>query len=78
MLSQAGRVRLDTEEIDALAYALDGLAPERVALFGSRVEPDRRGGDVDLLNLRDAPACEQGTPGWKYRGKLNMKRRKSW
>ena len=58
LLSQTGRVRLDTEEIDALAYALDGLAPERVALFGSRVEPDRRGGDVDLLILSDAPAYE--------------------
>jgi len=58
VLSRAGRVRLDTEEIDALAYALDGLAPERVALFGSRVEPDRRGGDVDLLILSDAPAYE--------------------
>ena len=58
LLSQAGRVRLDTEEIDALAYALEGLAPERVALFGSRVEPDRRGGDVDLLILSDAPAYE--------------------
>ena len=58
VLSQTGRVRLDTEEIDALAYALDGLAPDRVALFGSRVESDRRGGDVDLLILSDAPAYE--------------------
>lgn len=58
VLSQAGRVRLDTQEIDALAYALEGLGPERVALFGSRVEPDRRGGDVDLLILSDAPAYE--------------------
>ena len=58
VLSQAGRVRLDAEEIDALAYALDGLAPDRVALFGSRVESDRRGGDVDLLILSDAPAYE--------------------
>ena len=58
VLSQAGRVRLDAEEIDALAYALDGLAPDRVALFGSRVEPDKRGGDVDLLILSDAPAYE--------------------
>lgn len=58
VLSQTGRVRLDTEEIDALAYALDGLTPDRVALFGSRVESDRRGGDVDLLILSDAPAYE--------------------
>ena len=58
LLSQTGRVPLDTEEIDALAYALGGLAPERVALFGSQVEPNRRGGDVELLSLSDAPAYE--------------------
>jgi len=58
-LAQADRVRLDTQEIDALAYALDGLAPvERVALFGSRAEAKKRGGDVDLLILSDAPAYE--------------------
>ena len=57
-LKQTGRVRLDAEEIDALAHALEGLAPARLALFGSRVEPDRRGGDVDLLILTDAPAYE--------------------
>ncbi|MSP96806.1 MAG: nucleotidyltransferase domain-containing protein [Betaproteobacteria bacterium] len=51
-------MRLDRQEIDALAYALEGLTPLRVALFGSRVEPDRRGGDVDLLILADAPAYE--------------------
>ncbi len=38
-------MRLNAEEIDALAYAHNGLAPERVALFGSRVEPDGRGGE---------------------------------
>ncbi len=58
VLRQAGRVRLDDEEIDALAQALEGLAPARLALFGSRVEPDRRGGDVDLLIISDAPAYE--------------------
>lgn len=57
-LSKDGRVRLDQQEIDALAYALEGLTPARMALFGSRVEPDRRGGDVDLLILSDEPAYE--------------------
>ena len=33
VLLQAGRVRLDAEEIDALTYALEGLAPERVDLI---------------------------------------------
>lgn len=57
-LQAAGRVRLDREEIEALAYALDGTAAGSIALFGSRVEPLRRGGDVDLLLRTDAPAYE--------------------
>ncbi len=57
-LRQAGSVRLDDEETNALAYALDGISSARVVLFGSRVEPHRRGGDVDVLILTDASAYE--------------------
>lgn len=57
-LKQAGHVRLDADEINALAYALDGVAAEEIILFGSRVEPERRGGDIDLLLLADAPAFD--------------------
>lgn len=57
-LQRCGRVRLDLEEIDALAYALDGVSAASIALFGSRTEPERRGGDIDLLLLTDSPAFE--------------------
>jgi predicted nucleotidyltransferase len=50
-------LRLDAEEIAALESALAGIdAP--VYLFGSRAAPHRRGGDIDLLILTDAPAFE--------------------
>lgn len=51
-------MRLDEEEINALAYALKGVSTESINLFGSRVEPERRGGDIDLLVLTRAPAFE--------------------
>lgn len=51
-------MRLDEEEIDAIAYALDGVPAENISLFGSRVEPKRRGGDIDLLLLSSAPSFE--------------------
>ncbi len=57
-LRQSGRVRLDDEECEALAHALDHVPASEIALFGSRVEPDRRGGDIDVLLLTEAPAFE--------------------
>lgn len=57
-LKAAGRVRLDEEEIGALALALAGVPATAIRLFGSRVEPERRGGDIDLLILTGAPAFE--------------------
>lgn len=52
-LKAAQRVRLDEEEIEGLAYALEGVPARRICLFGSRVQPDRRGGDIDLLIFTD-------------------------
>lgn len=50
-------LRLDKEEIEAIEAALSGLdAP--VYLFGSRADPQRRGGDIDLLIFTEAPAFE--------------------
>jgi uncharacterized protein len=50
-------LRLDDEEIRAIETALQDVdAP--VYLFGSRVDRHRRGGDIDLLVLADAPAFE--------------------
>ena len=57
-LRGAGKVRLDADESAALAYALSAAPPGEIALFGSRVEPNRRGGDIDVLLLTDAPAFE--------------------
>lgn len=57
-LKKAGRIRLDDAEINALAYALEGVEADGISLFGSRVERARRGGDIDLLLLTDAPAFE--------------------
>lgn len=57
VLRQTGAIRLDAEEAAALAAALQGI-PGEAWLFGSRVEPLRRGGDVDVLLLTDQPAFE--------------------
>ena len=57
-LRQSGRIRLDDEECAALARALDNVPASEIALFGSRVQPDRRGGDIDVLLLTEAPAFE--------------------
>ena len=48
-LRHSGRVRLDDEECAALAHALDNVPASEIALFGSRVERDRRGGDIDVV-----------------------------
>lgn len=50
-------LRLDDEEIQAIEVALSDLNLP-VYLFGSRIDPKRRGGDIDLLVLADAPAFE--------------------
>lgn len=50
-------VRLDAEEAAALAEALAD-EPGEAWLFGSRLDPARRGGDIDVLILTDAPAFE--------------------
>ena len=57
-LRQSGRIRLDDEECAALAHALDNVPASEIAHFGSRVQPDRRGGDIDVLLLTEAPAFE--------------------
>jgi len=41
-------MRLLKEEKTALAHALQGVKGE-VYLYGSRVDPDKKGGDIDLL-----------------------------
>ena len=41
-------MRLDAEQTSALEYAL-GLITDEVYLFGSRLDPAKKGGDIDLL-----------------------------
>ena len=41
-------MRLDAEQTSALEYALD-LITDEVYLFGSRLNPAKKGGDIDLL-----------------------------
>lgn len=41
--------RLDAEERAALAAALAAVGNPPACLFGSRTDPDARGGDIDLL-----------------------------
>ena len=57
-LRAAGLVRIDDVEVEALAAAVDGIAAEAIELFGSRTDPARRGGDIDLLILTAAPRLE--------------------
>ncbi len=56
-LRQSGAIRLDAEEAIALEAALEGVSGE-AWLFGSRVDPQRRGGDVDILLLTNQPGFE--------------------
>lgn len=56
-LASLAKTRLDAEEIAALTEALRGVSGE-VWLFGSRADPTRRGGDIDILVLTDQPAFE--------------------
>ena len=57
-LRNEGRIRIDAEEAAAIAYALDGLYANAIDLFGSRTDPDKRGGDIDILIRTSAPAYE--------------------
>ena len=41
-------MRLDAEQTSALEYALN-LVTDEVYLFGSQLDPSRKGGDIDLL-----------------------------
>ena len=57
-----GSIRLASDEIDAICTAFRQffLPEDRLWIFGSRVDPTARGGDIDLYietHLQDAGAC---------------------
>jgi hypothetical protein len=58
MLRDSGAVRLDAQEAEALAAALDGIPADALDIFGSRVEPGSRGGDIDILLFTAAGPLE--------------------
>jgi hypothetical protein len=61
-LREARRAGLDGAEIDALAYTPDGVSASRLVLFGSRAEPRRRGGNLDVLTVTNARAFDISKP----------------
>ncbi len=54
------KVRLTRDQIEAIRRAVRQVAGEgaRVFLFGSRTDPEARGGDIDLLVRLDRPLDE--------------------
>lgn len=49
----APRPRLDAQELAALRHALASAGAPRAFLFGSRTDPAKRGGDIDVLIFSD-------------------------
>ncbi|BCX81440.1 conserved hypothetical protein [Methylomarinovum caldicuralii] len=63
-------VRLLPEQIEAIRRVVREVAGERarVFLFGSRTDPEARGGDIDLLVQLDRPLDEAA----RFRLKLEL------
>ena len=55
-------MRLRTNEIDTIKDTIDALLPDvTIKLFGSRVDDEQKGGDVDLLIISEQPVER---PAW--------------
>jgi predicted nucleotidyltransferase len=45
-------MRIDKSQVECLKFLIKSIVPEaKVYLFGSRVDDDKKGGDIDLLIL---------------------------
>lgn len=54
MVYNTAMVRLSQHEIDVIKSSILELDPKaKIYLFGSRADPDLKGGDIDLLVLSD-------------------------
>jgi predicted nucleotidyltransferase len=56
-------MRLSLRQQDAIRKTIYALDPDaKIVLFGSRADPDRKGGDIDLLVLSDVLTFEHLWP----------------
>ncbi len=69
MLKELDKYRLDEIQKQALINALDGVDGE-IFLFGSRVDLNKKGGDVDILIFTDS--SEQIELKWNIQNKYLM------
>ncbi len=69
MLKELDKYRLDETQKQALINALDGVDGE-IFLFGSRVDSNKKGGDVDILIFTDS--SEQIELKWNIQNKYLM------
>jgi hypothetical protein len=56
VLPAAGKIRLSAQVVDEIRHIINRVFPgeTQVILFGSRVDPEARGGDLDLLVIANA------------------------
>jgi hypothetical protein len=70
----SAKMRLSDQELAALRIALRDVPYQQAFLFGSRTDPRRRGGDVDLLLFSAAPAFQIAhTVSSRYAAQLEAK-----
>lgn len=62
-------MRISDEQIDFLKKDVIALFPDAVVyLFGSRVDDEKKGGDIDIMILSNRKVCwkEKATIRWRF------------